>query len=111
MKEVIFNDSGRLAGILEKIRSGGGMVVLANGCFDIIHVGHVRYLEEAAAHGDVLVVAVNNDDSTRRLKGEGRPVMKAAERAEISPHPSTPVGSIPVRPIAHSPILIPSVAR
>ena len=83
MKEVIFNDSGRLAGILEKIRSGGGIVVLANGCFDIIHVGHVRYLEEAAAQGDVLVVAVNNDDSTRRLKGEGRPVMNAAERAEI----------------------------
>lgn len=83
MKEVIFTDAGRLAGILDVIRSGGGTVVLANGCFDIIHVGHVRYLEEAAAHGDVLVAAVNDDDSARRLKGEGRPVMPAAERAEI----------------------------
>ena len=83
MKEVIFTDAGRLAGLLDEIRSGGGTIVLANGCFDIIHVGHVRYLEEAASHGDVLVAAVNDDDSTRRLKGEGRPVMSAAERAEI----------------------------
>ena len=49
----------------------------------ILHVGHIRYLEEAAGHGDLLVVAVNDDESTRRLKGEGRPVMPAAERAEI----------------------------
>jgi rfaE bifunctional protein nucleotidyltransferase chain/domain len=83
MKEAIFNDAGRLAAALKGIRSGGSRVVLANGCFDIIHVGHVRYLEEAAAHGDVLVVAVNDDDSTRRLKGEGRPMMPAIDRAEI----------------------------
>ncbi len=83
MKEVIYNDAGRLAGILDGLRSGDRKVVLANGCFDIIHVGHVRYLEEAAEHGDFLVVAINDDDSTRRLKGEGRPVMPAAERAEI----------------------------
>jgi len=82
-KETIFTDSGRLAGVLEGIRSGRGRIVLANGCFDIIHVGHIRYLEEAASHGELLVVAVNNDDSTRRLKGEGRPVMPAVERAEI----------------------------
>jgi rfaE bifunctional protein nucleotidyltransferase chain/domain len=83
MKEIIFDDTGRLSGILEKPRSRGETVVLANGCFDIIHVGHIRYLEEAAEHGDLLVVAVNDDDSTRRLKGEGRPVMPAVERAEI----------------------------
>lgn len=83
MKEIIFDDTGRLSGILEKPRSRGETVVLANGCFDIIHVGHIRYLEEAADHGDLLVVAVNDDDSTRRLKGEGRPVMPAVERAEI----------------------------
>jgi rfaE bifunctional protein nucleotidyltransferase chain/domain len=83
MKEIIFDDTGRLSGILEKPRSRGEKVVLANGCFDIIHVGHIRYLEEAAEHGDLLVVAVNDDDSTRRLKGEGRPVMPAVERAEI----------------------------
>lgn len=83
MNEVIFNDAGKLAAALTGTRSGGSRVVLANGCFDIIHVGHVRYLEDAATHGDLLVVAVNDDDSTRRLKGEGRPVMPAVERAEI----------------------------
>lgn len=83
MNEAIFNDAGRLAATLTGLRSGGSTVVLANGCFDIIHVGHVRYLEDAATHGDILIVAVNDDDSTRRLKGEGRPVMPAVERAEI----------------------------
>ncbi len=83
MKEKIFTDAGRLVEILEDLRSGDRKVVLANGCFDIIHVGHVRYLEEAAEHGDILVVAINDDGSTRRLKGEGRPVMRAVERAEI----------------------------
>lgn len=83
MNEVIFTDTGKLAGILAGLRSGGSRVVLANGCFDIIHVGHVRYLEEAAEHGDVLLVAINDDDSTKHLKGEGRPMMPAVERAEI----------------------------
>ena len=83
MKGKIFTDAGRLVEILEDLRSGDRKVVLANGCFDIIHVGHVRYLEEAAEHGDILVVAINDDGSTRRLKGEGRPVMRAVERAEI----------------------------
>ncbi|MCK4538595.1 MAG: adenylyltransferase/cytidyltransferase family protein [Candidatus Krumholzibacteria bacterium] len=58
-------------------------VVLANGCFDILHVGHVRYLSEAAEYGDILVVAINDDESTRRLKGVGRPVIPGDERAEI----------------------------
>jgi rfaE bifunctional protein nucleotidyltransferase chain/domain len=62
---------------------GATRVVLANGCFDPLHVGHVRYLEDARNHGDFLVVALNNDDSTRRLKGEGRPVVKAADRAQL----------------------------
>jgi rfaE bifunctional protein nucleotidyltransferase chain/domain len=83
MKDRIFNDADRLSAAIDEQRRGGGTVVLANGCFDVIHVGHVRYLEEAAAHGDLLVVAVNDDDSTRRLKGEGRPVMPASERSEI----------------------------
>jgi rfaE bifunctional protein nucleotidyltransferase chain/domain len=83
MKEIIFTDAGRLAGILDGLRSEDTKVVLANGCFDIIHVGHVRYLEEAADNGDFLVVAINDDDSTRRLKGDGRPVMPVVERAEI----------------------------
>ncbi len=58
-------------------------VVLANGHFDLIHVGHVRYLEGARAEGDLLVVGVNGDSATRRLKGEGRPILEARARAEL----------------------------
>lgn len=58
-------------------------VVLANGCFDLLHVGHVRYLEDAASRGDLLVVAMNTDASVSRLKGEGRPVVTLADRAEV----------------------------
>jgi rfaE bifunctional protein nucleotidyltransferase chain/domain len=66
---------------------GGGKkcrpLVLANGCFDLLHVGHVRYLEAAAACGSALVVALNDDSSTRALKGAGRPIMPAEERAAL----------------------------
>ena len=58
-------------------------IVLANGCFDLIHVGHIRYLKEAANKGDILIVALNSDASVRKLKGKGRPVLKENERAEI----------------------------
>jgi D-glycero-beta-D-manno-heptose 1-phosphate adenylyltransferase len=61
----------------------GRKVVLANGIFDLLHVGHVRYLQGAAAQGDFLVVAVNGDRCARALKGEGRPFLPAPERAEI----------------------------
>lgn len=64
-------------------RASGRRVVLANGCFDLLHVGHVRYLQAARALGDVLIVGLNSDASVRRLKGPGRPLMPAAERAEI----------------------------
>jgi D-glycero-beta-D-manno-heptose 1-phosphate adenylyltransferase len=64
-------------------RGEGKRFVLANGCFDLLHVGHVRYLEEARALGDALLVGVNSDASVARLKGAGRPIMTAAERAEI----------------------------
>jgi rfaE bifunctional protein nucleotidyltransferase chain/domain len=64
-------------------RSEGKRLVLANGCFDLLHVGHVRYLRAARALGDVLLVALNADASVRRLKGPGRPLMPAAERAEL----------------------------
>jgi rfaE bifunctional protein nucleotidyltransferase chain/domain len=80
--ERVFQDAKDLAGRLESAHPGQS-VVLANGCFDVMHVGHVRYLEGAREHGDVLVVAVNGDASVRRLKGEGRPVMPAGERAEL----------------------------
>jgi rfaE bifunctional protein nucleotidyltransferase chain/domain len=64
-------------------RARGQRVVLANGVFDLLHVGHVRYLEEARRQGDRLVVAVNGDAATARLKGPGRPVMPASERAAL----------------------------
>ena len=62
-------------------RAAGRTVAFANGCFDVLHVGHVRYLEGARAEADVLVVGVNGDDSVRRLKGPGRPVMPEDDRA------------------------------
>ena len=64
-------------------RDAGDRIILTNGCFDILHVGHVRYLQAAKQLGGKLIVAVNADDSVRALKGEGRPVMPQAERAEI----------------------------
>ena len=74
------------AELLERVaadRRAGRSVAFANGCFDVLHVGHVRYLEGAKREADRLVVAVNDDESVRGLKGEGRPVMPATERAEI----------------------------
>jgi len=64
-------------------RAGGDKILLANGCFDLLHVGHVRYLSAAKQLGGRLIVAVNSDESVRGLKGEGRPIMPAEERAEI----------------------------
>jgi D-glycero-beta-D-manno-heptose 1-phosphate adenylyltransferase len=64
-------------------RQAGESITLANGCFDLLHVGHVRYLHAARKLGGRLIVAINSDDSVRALKGEGRPLMPASERAEI----------------------------
>lgn len=68
---------------VELWRAAGERITLANGNFDLLHVGHVRYLRGAKALGGRLVVAINSDDSVRSLKGEGRPIMPAEERAEI----------------------------
>ena len=64
-------------------RAAGRSVAFANGCFDLLHVGHVRYLRGAAAEADRLIVAVNDDEMVAKLKGPPRPIMPAAERAEI----------------------------
>ena len=64
-------------------RAAGRTIAFANGCFDLLHVGHLRYLQSAAAEGDRLIVAVNDDASVAGLKGEGRPVQPAEERAEL----------------------------
>ncbi len=69
--------------IVAGARINGKVVVFANGCFDLLHVGHVRYLQAARAEGDVLILGLNGDDSVRRLKGPGRPLMNEYERAEI----------------------------
>ena len=67
----------------EAMRAGGKTLVATNGCFDILHLGHVSYLESARNLGDALLVGVNGDDSARRLKGEGRPVNTEADRAAV----------------------------
>lgn len=72
-----------LTRIVGRAKAEGRRVVIANGCFDLLHVGHVRYLASAKKLGDVLIVAINSDASTRTLKGEGRPIVSAGERAEI----------------------------
>ena len=72
-----------LAAAVRRLQRAGKKVVFTNGCFDLLHVGHVRYLQEARALGDALVVGVNSDASVRRLKGPGRPLTPARERAEI----------------------------
>ena len=81
MGEILSRDAllARAAGL----RAGGRTIAFANGCFDLLHVGHIRYLEAAAAEADVLVVGINDDDSVRGLKGEGRPILSAAHRAEL----------------------------
>lgn len=68
--------------ILEHKRKGH-QVILANGCFDLIHAGHIRYLKESKKKGDILVVALNSDSSIRKLKGKGRPILRLKERVEI----------------------------
>jgi len=64
-------------------KAKGARIVLANGCFDVLHAGHVRYLEGARAQGDLLVVGINSDAQVARLKGEGRPLLPARDRAEL----------------------------
>jgi len=73
----------RLACELERYRSLGKKTVFTNGCFDLLHIGHVRYLQQARALGDLLVVAVNSDRSVRRIKGAPRPILPESDRAEI----------------------------
>ena len=79
---MVLSESGLLEAVAAD-RGAGRTIAFANGCFDMLHVGHVRYLQGAAAEADRLVVAVNEDASVARLKGPGRPAIPAAERAEI----------------------------
>ena len=76
-------DRAALRQRVDEWRGSRDRIILANGCFDLLHVGHVRYLHAAKELGGRLIVAINSDDSVRSLKGEGRPLMPAEERAEI----------------------------
>lgn len=73
----------QLATRTAQVRAAGKRLVATNGCFDLLHVGHVRYLQAARALGDALLVGINGDDSTRKLKGAGRPVNNENDRAEV----------------------------
>ncbi len=107
-------ERNRLIARVAIARRHGARVVFANGCFDLLHVGHVRYLEAARALGDLLVVGVNSDVQVRRLKGEGRPFVPERERAEvvaslravdlvtIFPEPTVEALLLAVRPDVHA---------
>jgi rfaE bifunctional protein nucleotidyltransferase chain/domain len=73
----------RVRALCSRLRGEGKRIVFTNGCFDLLHAGHAQYLRRASALGDVLVVGLNSDASVRRLKGEGRPMQKAADRAYL----------------------------
>lgn len=72
-----------LKGIVAQLRASGRKIVFANGCFDLIHVGHIRYLQNARELGDVLILGINSDASVAALKGPGRPLQTQSERAEM----------------------------
>jgi len=76
-------DRQQLIDVVKKLRADGSRIVFANGCFDVLHVGHIRYLAGARELGDVLIVGVNADSQVRIQKGPGRPVMPDLERAEL----------------------------
>jgi D-glycero-beta-D-manno-heptose 1-phosphate adenylyltransferase len=75
--------AAELRPLLAILRSAGKKIVFTNGCFDIIHTGHTRYLEKARSYGDMLIVAVNSDSSVRAIKGKKRPINPEAERMEV----------------------------
>ncbi len=82
MNAPILNEHDLVAAVAKE-RKAGKTIAFANGAFDVLHVGHVRYLQDAAREADVLVVGINSDASVRAIKGEGRPVMNERERAEL----------------------------
>lgn len=76
-------DLDQIINVLALLQAAGKKIVFTNGCFDILHIGHTRYLQEARIAGDFLVVAVNSDESVRALKTDKRPIVKLAERMEV----------------------------
>ena len=82
-KDKVIPDRKSLAAILSGLKASGKVVVMTNGVFDLLHVGHLRCLEDARSRGDLLVVAVNSDKSAEKLKGKGHPIVPLAERMEM----------------------------
>jgi rfaE bifunctional protein nucleotidyltransferase chain/domain len=82
MKQKIIGEKGLLR-IEKNLKTRGKRIVFTNGCFDLLHIGHIRYLEKARTLGDILIVGVNSDSSVRILKGPKRPILPVKERAEI----------------------------
>jgi rfaE bifunctional protein nucleotidyltransferase chain/domain len=72
-----------LAKVVDKAKGSGKVIVSTNGCFDLLHVGHLRYLQAAKSFGDILIVAINSDSSTKAIKGANRPIIPESERAEL----------------------------
>lgn len=83
MLKIMLIDRKKIDELCEKIRREGKKIIFTNGCFDIIHAGHVRYLNEAKSFGDILIVGLNTDESVRKLKGESRPINNEKDRAEV----------------------------
>ncbi|MBI2033725.1 MAG: adenylyltransferase/cytidyltransferase family protein [Candidatus Liptonbacteria bacterium] len=83
MKKAKVRSLGEIAKIAKRAKDKGLKVVTTNGCFDLIHVGHIRNLERARSLGDVLIVGINSDSSVKKLKGKNRPIITAIERAEV----------------------------
>jgi len=82
-KPEVFNDAQELVAVLAPFRAKGKTVVTTNGCFDLLHAGHLQYLREAAELGDILIIGINSDASVRRLKGENRPLQNEIDRATL----------------------------
>jgi len=82
MKQKI-KERTELIGLIKDLKRKGKRIVFTNGCFDLLHIGHIRYLEEAKTLGDILVIGVNGDASVRKIKGPYRPILPVEERAEI----------------------------
>ncbi|MBT3225759.1 MAG: D-glycero-beta-D-manno-heptose 1-phosphate adenylyltransferase [Deltaproteobacteria bacterium] len=83
VRNKIFNNALALATIVQQRKAQGHKVVFTNGCFDLIHTGHTRYLEQARVAGDCLIIGVNSDESVSRLKGDKRPIVTLEERMEV----------------------------
>ncbi len=83
MKNHLVIDKKEASTIIKKIHDEGKKIVFTNGCFDVLHLGHVKFLEKAKSLGDLLIVGINNDSSVTHLKGEGRPLINEQDRAKI----------------------------